>query len=59
MRGIAGVCIAGLLLCGNAAAREPTSQALPADFVYLRDVDPSIAQDMRYAGDDNFTGAPL
>lgn len=32
---------------------------LPEGFVYLRDVDPSIAQDMRYAGVDNFTGHPL
>lgn len=32
---------------------------LPAGFVYLRDVDPSIVQDMRYAGSDNFTGHPL
>jgi D-alanyl-D-alanine dipeptidase len=29
---------------------------MPKDFVYLRDVDPTIMQDMRYAGDDNFTG---
>lgn len=27
--------------------------------VYLRDIDPSIRQDMRYAGRDNFTGRPL
>ena len=31
--------------------------ALPAPLVYLRDVDPSIAQDMRYATLNNFTGA--
>jgi zinc D-Ala-D-Ala dipeptidase len=31
----------------------------PAGFVYLRDVDPSIAQDMRYAAADNFVGHPL
>jgi D-alanyl-D-alanine dipeptidase len=30
-----------------------------AGFVYLRDVDPSIRQDMRYAGQSNFTGHPL
>jgi D-alanyl-D-alanine dipeptidase len=42
-----------LTLPANAAER------LPAGFVYLRDVDPSIAQDMRYAGSDNFTGRPL
>ena len=44
-----------LALTGPAAAAE----RLPAGFVYLRDIDPSIAQDMRYAGSDNFTGRPL
>jgi D-alanyl-D-alanine dipeptidase len=39
----------------SAAAAE----RLPEGFVYLRDVAPSIAQDMRYAGADNFTGRPL
>jgi D-alanyl-D-alanine dipeptidase len=47
--------IALLSLSGPAAAAE----RLPAGFVYLRDIDPSIAQDMRYAGSDNFTGQPL
>ena len=47
--------IALLSLSGPAAAAE----RLPAGFVYLRDIDPSIAQDMRYAGFDNFTGRPL
>lgn len=32
---------------------------MPAGFVYLRDVDPSIPQDMRYATPDNFTGKPV
>jgi zinc D-Ala-D-Ala dipeptidase len=32
---------------------------LPPALVYLRDVDPSIAQDMRYASSDNFVGRPL
>jgi D-alanyl-D-alanine dipeptidase len=47
-----------LLLLGPAipaAAQTP----LPAGFVYLREIDPSIAQDMRYATPDNFTGRPL
>jgi D-alanyl-D-alanine dipeptidase len=35
------------------------AERLPAGFVYLGDVEPSIAQDMRYAGSDNFTGHPL
>src|SRR5450759_3875569 len=47
--------LALLALSGPAAAAE----RLPAGFVYLRDVEPSIAQDMRYAGSDNFTGQPL
>jgi zinc D-Ala-D-Ala dipeptidase len=34
-------------------------EALPIGFVYLRDVDPTIVQDIRYAGADNFVGRPL
>lgn len=32
---------------------------LPNGFVYLRDIDPSIQQEMRYAGYHNFVGHPL
>jgi zinc D-Ala-D-Ala dipeptidase len=32
---------------------------LPPGFVRLRDIAPAIAQDVRYAGRDNFTGAPV
>jgi len=39
----------------NAGAQSP----LPPNFVYLRDVDPAIVQDIRYAGADNFVGRPL
>jgi zinc D-Ala-D-Ala dipeptidase len=46
--------LAFLILALPATARD-----LPAGFVYLRDVAPSIAQDMRYASADNFTAAPL
>jgi zinc D-Ala-D-Ala dipeptidase len=35
------------------------SFSMPREFVYLRDVDPSIVQDIRYAGSDNFTGKPV
>jgi zinc D-Ala-D-Ala dipeptidase len=35
------------------------AERLPEGFVYLRDVDAGIAQNMRYAGPDNFTGRPL
>ena len=42
-------------LAQGAAAQS----ALPSGFVYLRAVEPSIAQDIRYAGPDNFVGRPL
>ena len=32
---------------------------MPKGFVYLYDVDPSIEQDMRYAGPNNFTRQPV
>jgi D-alanyl-D-alanine dipeptidase len=35
------------------------ADAMPEDFVYLRDIDPTIQQDMRYAGPHNFTGAKV
>jgi D-alanyl-D-alanine dipeptidase len=47
---VAAVCLA------SAAAQ---AQKLPAGFVYLRDIDPTIIQDMRYAGANNFVGRPL
>ena len=33
--------------------------ALPGGFVYLRDIDPTIIQDIRYATSNNFVGHPL
>jgi D-alanyl-D-alanine dipeptidase len=33
--------------------------ALPRGLVYLRDIDPAIIQDIRYAGSHNFVGRPL
>jgi zinc D-Ala-D-Ala dipeptidase len=35
------------------------SGSIPKEFVYLRDVDPSILQDVRYATANNFTGEPV
>ena len=32
---------------------------LPRGFVYLREVDPTIVQDIRYAGSHNFVGRPI
>lgn len=43
-----------MLGCVSAAAAQ-----LPAGFVYLRDVDPTIVQDMRYATANNFVGRVL
>jgi D-alanyl-D-alanine dipeptidase len=42
-------------IAASAQAAPRQSDAL----VYLRDIEPSIAQDMRYAGRDNFTGRAL
>jgi D-alanyl-D-alanine dipeptidase len=33
--------------------------SLPGGFVYLRDIDPTIVQDIRYAGSHNFVGRPI
>src|SRR2546430_15950732 len=36
-----------------------SAQTLPGGFVFLRDIDPTIIQDIRYAGSNNFVGRPL
>jgi D-alanyl-D-alanine dipeptidase len=36
-----------------------SAQVLPGGFVFLRDIDPTIIQDIRYAGSNNFVGRPL
>jgi D-alanyl-D-alanine dipeptidase len=41
------------------AVSPAAAQALPDDFVYLRDIAPNVRQDMRYAGINNFVGRPL
>jgi D-alanyl-D-alanine dipeptidase len=38
---------------------QANAQSLPGGFAYLRDIDPSIIQDIRYAGANNFMGRPL
>jgi zinc D-Ala-D-Ala dipeptidase len=48
-----------LAVCLLVPHGEAAAEKLPAGFVYLRDVAPSIVQDMRYAGSDNFTGKPV
>ena len=53
VRGGLALAACSLLLACAAPAREA---ALPADFVSLERVEPSIALDLRYAGRNNFTG---
>jgi D-alanyl-D-alanine dipeptidase len=50
---------APILLTSMALASPAGAQALPGGFVYLRDIDPSILQDIRYAGPNNFVGRRL
>ncbi len=40
-------------------AATATPHNLPPGFVYLKDIDPSIIQDIRYAGYHNFIGHPI
>jgi len=64
-RAAAAVLVAALMIAGGppgAAGMEADAQpqpVAPADFVALRDVDPTILQDMRYFTAHNFTGAPV
>jgi D-alanyl-D-alanine dipeptidase len=51
--------IAGLGALAITICQAGAQGALPAGFVYLRDIDPGIAQDMRYASANNFTGRAL
>jgi len=41
------------------SAEGSPKKTMPDSFVYLRDVDPTIQQDMRYAGSNNFTRRPV
>jgi D-alanyl-D-alanine dipeptidase len=43
----------------TALAGPAHAQAMPGSFVFLRDIDPTIIQDIRYAGSNNFVGRPL
>ena len=52
--------VAALLFSIQGLAQPVVAQAsLPPGLVYLRDVESSIAQDIRYASADNFVGRPL
>lgn len=51
--------IAALLAVGSSSTAAAESQKLAGGFVFLRDIDPTILQDIRYAGSNNFVGRPL
>jgi D-alanyl-D-alanine dipeptidase len=50
---------APILLTAVALASSARAQVLPGGFVFLRDIDPTIIQGIRYAGPNNFVGRPL
>ena len=56
---LAAALLAILAIAPGAVAGADPEPVRPADFVALRDVDPSILQDMRYSTPHNFTGAPV
>jgi D-alanyl-D-alanine dipeptidase len=60
---LCALALAAALTAGRAAAQDDpppspfaTAHPGPARLVYLRDIDPSIVQDIRYASPNNFTG---
>src|SRR5262245_55195407 len=55
LTGVALLLALGTFATTRLAAEEP-HDTLPEPLAYLRDIDPSILQDIRYAGPDNFTG---
>ena len=48
-----------IVMALTASVSQASAQALPGGFVFLRDVDPTIIQDIRYAGSNNFVGRRL
>ncbi|MEQ1755845.1 MAG: M15 family metallopeptidase [Micropepsaceae bacterium] len=56
---LAQAALASEMQLSPSAPVAPSPSGLPAPFVFLSDVDPTILQDMRYAGDNNFTGKPV
>ena len=45
-----------IALIAIAWSSSASAQTLPGGFVFLREIDPSILQDIRYAGSNNFMG---
>ncbi len=55
-RGVAALILAGSCALLLAIVPACGADAMPKDFVYLADIDPTIQQDMRYASANNFIG---
>jgi len=53
------VCLGLALINFMLPATAMAGSVLPKGFVYLRDIDPTIVQDIRYAGSHNFVGRPI
>lgn len=53
------ICAGHALIMMLLPAPALAGSALPKGFVYLRDIDPTIVQDIRYAGSHNFVGRPI
>src|SRR5436309_15977521 len=51
--------ILALIILAVASINVARAQSLPGGFVYLREIDPTIIQDIRYATSNNFVGRPL
>jgi D-alanyl-D-alanine dipeptidase len=51
--------VIALVVATFASAAAARAWALPGDLVFLRDLAPTIIQDIRYAGANNFVGRPL
>jgi D-alanyl-D-alanine dipeptidase len=51
--------ILAVALLGAGLVPAAFAQSLPGGFVYLREIDPTIVQDIRYATSNNFVGRPL
>lgn len=51
--------VALAVIAASATYSAAVAQPLPGKFVYLRDIDPTIIQDMRYGTTNNFVGRVL
>lgn len=56
---VAAALVAAVPALPGTVAMAQGSPKLPGSLVYLRDVDPTIEQDIRYAQADNFTGGKV